>query len=89
MKVIVRANESGVWYGELTDRADDYGWVQLKDALHLWRWQTINGVSCAALAAEGINLKSSQVSPAVASVIIRNPCEINEVSAKAELSYVA
>lgn len=87
MKVIIRANESGVWYGELTDHAEDYSWVRLNDALHLWRWQTNEGVSCAALAAKGINLKKSQVSPAV-TVIVRNPCEVIEVAPAAESSYV-
>lgn len=88
MKVIVRANESGVWYGEMTDHAADYSWVRLTDALHLWRWQTVEGVSCAALAANGIDLKRSTVSPAV-TVIVRDPCEINEVSERAAQTYVA
>ena len=86
-KVIIRADKSGVWYGELTDHAADYSWVRLTGALHLWRWQTKNGVSCAALAANGIDLKRSQVSPAV-TVIVRDPCEIITVANDAESSFV-
>jgi hypothetical protein len=87
MKVIIRANESGVWYGELTEHAPDYSWVRLTGALHLWQWQTQAGVSCAALAANGIDLSRSTVSPAV-TVVIRNPCEVIEVSPEAEATYV-
>jgi hypothetical protein len=86
-KVIVRANMSGVWYGELVDHADDFSWVLLREALHLWSWQTKQGVSCAALAVNGIDLAKSKVSPAV-TVVVRDPCEIIEVASDAESSFV-
>lgn len=87
MKVIVRANESGVWFGELAAHAENYEWVKLVDALHLWQWQAKSGVSCAALAATGIDLKKSKVSPAV-TVVVRNPCEVIEVTDAAAKTYV-
>jgi len=87
MNVIIRANESGVWFGDMTDHAPDYSWVRLEGGIHLWQWQTKNGVSCAALAANGIDLKKSKVSPAV-TVIVRNPCEIIKVADEAARSYV-
>lgn len=86
-KVIIRANESGVWYGEIVDHAVDYGWVSLRNALRLWAWRATEGVSCSALAAKGINLKQSTVAPAVGAIIVRNPCEIIEVTPEAEATY--
>jgi hypothetical protein len=86
-KVIIRANESGVWYGELADHAPDWSWVLLRGAIRLWQWQTVEGVSCSALAANGIDKAKSVLAPMVDEVIVLNPCEVIAVSPKAEASY--
>ena len=86
--VIVRANESGVWYGMLTAHADDWSWVELADAQRLWAWQTKSGVSCSALATAGINRAKSIIAPTVAWAVICGPCEVLAVSSEAVQSYV-
>ena len=87
-QVIIRSNESGVWYGTLAAHADDHSWVTLKKATRLWRWQTKEGVSCSALAVYGVDAARSQLAPVVSEVIVTGVCEIIAVDKKAEKTYV-
>jgi len=86
-KVIVRANESGVWFGVLLDYAADWSWVRLGDAMRLWRWQTKSGVSCSGLAANGIDPARSTVAPVIDEAIVCNPCEVLSVAETAAATY--
>jgi hypothetical protein len=56
---------SGVWSGIVVDHAADYSWIALNNAEHYYRWQTLQGVTVAGLAAGGVNRRRSTIDPSV------------------------
>jgi hypothetical protein len=77
--VLVRANESGVWFGLLKEWSSSI--LYLKEARRIWYWEGAN--ECVDLSQNGIDKKKSKVSPLVDDVIVVNYCELLLLSEKA------
>ena len=72
MKVIIRADRSGVFFGELASR--NGGEVELKDARRIWCWYGATTLS--QLANSGLDQKKSHVCEPVKSILILDAIEV-------------
>lgn len=79
--VIVRSNLSGVIVGKLIWVSDDtFSAVQLENAMRLWSWKTIKGVSLQGVATSGIIPNESVVEPMVSWMLVRDVVDITPMS---------
>ena len=79
MKVIIRADRSGVFFGELASRNGRE--VELKDARRIWCWYGATTLS--QLANSGLNQKKSRVCEPVKSILILDAIEVIPCTDKA------
>jgi hypothetical protein len=88
--VIVRASQSGVWFGVLQFK-DSTG-VRLQHARRLWRWWAGQGVSLSGVAVAGLHpekLRDCKIEPPVDVVVVEGACEILLASERAVASISA
>ena len=79
MKVIIRADRSGVFFGELSSRNGRE--VELKDARRIWRWYGATTLS--QLANSGLDNEKSLVCEPVKSILILDAIEVIPCTEKA------
>lgn len=79
MKVIIRADRSGVFFGELSSRNGRE--VELKDARRIWRWYGATTLS--QLANSGLDHEKSLVCEPVKSILILDAIEVIPCTEKA------
>ena len=79
MKVIIRADRSGVFFGELASRNGRE--VELKDARRIWSWYGATTLS--QLANSGLDKKKSRVCEPVKSILILDAIEVIPCTEKA------
>lgn len=79
MKVIIRADRSGVFFGELASRNGRE--VELKDARRIWCWYGATTLS--QLANSGLDQKKSRVCEPVKSILILDAIEVIPCTEKA------
>lgn len=79
MKVIIRADRSGVFFGELSSRNGRE--VELKDARRIWNWYGATTLS--QLANSGLDQKKSRVCEPVKSILILDAIEVIPCTEKA------
>lgn len=72
MKVIIRGDRSGVFFGELGARNGRE--VELKDARRIWRWYGASSLS--QLANSGLDQENSRVCEPVKSILILDAVEV-------------
>lgn len=72
MKVIIRADKAGVFFGELGARNGRE--VELKDARRIWCWY--GAASLSQLAVSGLDQKKSRVCVPVKSILILDAIEV-------------
>lgn len=72
MKVIIRADRSGVFFGELASRNGRE--VELKDARRIWCWY--GATSLSQLAVSGLDQKKSRVCAPMKSILILDAIEV-------------
>ena len=72
MKVIIRGDRSGVFFGELASRNGRE--VELKDARRIWCWYGATALS--QLANSGLDQKKSRVCEPVKSILILDAIEV-------------
>ena len=72
MKVIIRADRSGVFFGELASRNGSE--VELKDARRIWCWY--GAASLSQLAVSGLDQKKSRVCVPLKSILILDAIEV-------------
>ena len=66
--------------------------VEMTDARRLWRWWAAEGVSLSGVAAKGLHPKKLQecrIAVPVARVIVKEVCEVLDVSEAAKASIAA
>ena len=79
MKVIIRADRAGVFFGELSSRNGRE--VELKDARRIWCWYGATTLS--QLANSGLDQKKSRVCEPVKSILILDAIEVIPCTEKA------
>lgn len=79
MKVIIRADRSGVFFGELASRNGRE--VELKDARRIWCWYGATTLS--QVANSGLDQKKSRVCEPVKSILILDAIEVIPCTEKA------
>lgn len=79
MKVIIRADRSGVFFGELASRNGRE--VELKDARRIWCWYGATTLS--QVANSGLDQKKSRVCEPVKSILILDAIEVIPCTDKA------
>ena len=79
MKVIIRADRSGVFFGELASRNGRE--VELKDARRIWCWYGATTLS--QLANSGLDQEQSRVCEPVKSILILDAIEVIPCTEKA------
>ena len=79
MKVIIRADRSGVFFGELSSRNGRE--VELKDARRIWCWYGATTLS--QVANSGLDQKKSRVCEPVKSILILDAVEVIPCTEKA------
>ena len=79
MKVIIRADRSGVFFGELSSRNGRE--VELKDVRRIWSWYGATTLS--QLANSGLDQEKSRVCEPVKSILILDAIEVIPCTEKA------
>ena len=73
-KVIIRARDAGVHYGEIEYFMGRE--VKLKNSRRMWRWYCKESISLSAAAINGIKHSDSKIAPTLPFIIITDACEI-------------
>jgi hypothetical protein len=66
VKCIIRTYSAGVWFGEVSEKANNE--VIVVNARRLWRWQTKKSISLSAIAMGDIDESKCRIAQAVPSV---------------------
>jgi len=86
-RVIVRSKDAGVLYGRY--QGNDGDTVFLKDAVQMWKWKSLKGVSLIDVAKFGVDVKDCKFSSDSADVIVFSACAVIDVSDIASRSIEA